>query len=235
MNTMTKPFAAMWLAIGLAVLPAIASAQLWDFDAGSQGWRVNDMSGSGDYINSQAIWPVTWNAIGGNPGGFISAVDPSGYTFMFEAPSAALGDYSSFLGGKLNFSLTTDLDPNWSVDSVVVLKGGAADMTIVAAITPQPTATWSNYSIALTANQFFYNNLGGATVSTTDFQSVLGGLKGLLIDAEYHSGVEETTGLDSVAFVAASTGAVPEPSTYGLLAAVGLLGLVGARRFAKRR
>jgi hypothetical protein len=178
-----------------------ASAQLWTFDSDAQGWRVNDLTGEGNYVTSQGIFAVNWNASGGNPGGFISATDPSNFSFMFQAPSTQLGNYSQFLGGKLNFSLETDLSPDFANDSVVIFRGGASSRTIVAAIIPQPNSTWTNYSISLQASGFHYDNLSGAMVSTADFSDVLGNLTDFLINAEYHAGIAETTGLDSVSFV----------------------------------
>src|SRR5882724_9209082 len=95
--------------IGITFLMTTASAQLWTFDSSNQGWRIDDLTGLGDYTTSHGTFTANWNATGGNPGGYISAADPSDFTFMFQAPSAQLGDYSRFLGGKLNFSLKTDL------------------------------------------------------------------------------------------------------------------------------
>jgi hypothetical protein len=209
-----------------------ASAQLWNFDTDAQGWRLNDITGSGDYTSSQGVFPLDWHAFGGGPGGYVSHEDVSGFTIMFEAPTAQLGNYSSFLGGKLKFSLQTDQVPDYSADSVIVFRSGVSNLTIVSAIAPQPNTTWTDYAIDLTAGSFRYGNLGGAVVSEADFSTVLGDLNTFLIDAEYHNGVAEVTGLDSVAFVAASS-AVPEPSTYGLLAGAALLGACVLRRYRR--
>jgi hypothetical protein len=215
--------------ICISFLTTAASAQLWTFASDAQGWRVNDMTGSGNYVTSQGTLAANWNAMGGNPGGYISATDPSIFTFMFQAPSAQLGDYSQYLGGQLKFSLQTDLSTDYMADSVVVFRGGMSNQTLVSAITPAPNSTWTNYSISLFASEFHYDNLSGATVSETDFASVLSGLNDFLINAEYHNGVAETTGLDSVSF----TSAVPEPSTYGIVAAFGLLSVIALRRLRK--
>jgi hypothetical protein len=181
----------------LVISTITAKAQLWTFDSNAQGWQINDVTGSGNYATSQGNFTANWNPNGGTPGGFISALDPSNFSFMFQAPTAQLGNYSQFAGGRLQFSLTTDLFADYSADSVVVLRGGASNQLIVAGITPQPDTGWTSYSIALQAGNFHYDNLSGATVSGGDFQSVLGQLNEFMIDGEYHSGVSETTGLDS--------------------------------------
>jgi hypothetical protein len=224
-------FATVFSVACLSLLTASASAQLWTFDSDAQGWRINDLTGGGNYTTSQGTFAATWNAVGGNPGGFISGRDPSNFSFMFQAPSSQLGDYSRFLGGKLDFSLQTDLVADYSVDSVIILRGGGSNQTLVSAIAPQPNPTWTSYSIPLLASQFHYDNLGGAIASASDFAAVLSGLNDFLINAEYHNGAEETTGLDSVAFLAP----VPEPSTYGTVVSVALLAVAASRRGRRAR
>ena len=58
---------------------------------------VVDAVGSGDY-SLLGTGSLTWHATGGNPGGFVSGLDPSGGTFMFQAPISGV-NYSAFIGG----------------------------------------------------------------------------------------------------------------------------------------
>lgn len=228
---MKSVFLSVFGAALFAITGSTGVGQIWTFSTGAQGWSINDVTGTGDYVTSQGTYTADWHPSGGNPGGFISHIDPSNFTFMFSAPSDQLGNYSIFLGGKLQFSLQTDLSADYSTDSVIVFRGGASGLTLVSAIAPQPNATWTDYSIALVPGLFRYDNLSGAIASAADFSTVLGDLTGFMIDAEYHSGVAETTGLDSVAF---TTTAIPEPASYSVIAATALLvGVAWSRRRAR--
>lgn len=221
--------ATLWFAFGASS----ASAQMWTFDTNAQGWQIADFPGSQDYTTAFTSSAVTYHATGGRSGGYISGSDPSSGTFMFAAPTASLGNYSGFLGGKLTFSLETDQLADWTGDSVVVFRKSTG-LTIIAPLA-QPGATWTDYSIDLVASSFRYNNILGATVSASDLAAVLGDLGAFYINAEYHNGATETTGLDSVIFTpqAVGPGAVPEPSTYGAIGAATLLGLAALRRRRK--
>lgn len=214
---------AAFAAAALFAGASVASAQTWNFSAGAEGWIIHDLAGVGDYVTSFGTYAVDWNAAGGTPGGYISRVDPTSNTYFFEAPTAALGNYSAYAGGQLTFSLRSTLN-SWTLDNVVVLRGGASNQIIVAAISPLPVPDWTTYTIGLTGDQFRYNNLSGAAVSSSDFAAILGNLTAFRISAEYGAVVEEVSGLDSVTF------AIPEPSTYAALLGAGALGFVAWSR-----
>lgn len=230
MITYAAPIVASLLFV--ASVPS-ATAQMWTFDSDSQGWQIDDFAGTANYTTVPVVSPVTFQATGGKSGGYISALDPSGGTYLFHAPTSQLGNYSSYLGGKLTFSLQTNEEANWFADSVVVFRQASSGLIIIAPLA-QPGATWTDYSIDLVASSFRYGNLSGAVVLASDFAAVLNDLGTFLIDAEYHAGVSEITGLDSVIFSQAPGGTpVPEPSTYSLIGAFVLLGLVARKRFAR--
>ena len=215
--------------LSAGVFAAPVFAQTWNFDASAQGWTLFDAIGSGNYA-SMGTGSLTWNATGGNPGGFVSAIDPSSGSFMFQAPISGV-NYSAFNGGLLKFSLQTDQTPDFIDDAVIVFKGGAGGLTIVSSLGVLPGVSFTNYSLGLNASAFHLNNLAGAVVTTSQFADVLGNLNVFLIDGEFHNGISETTGLDSVAFSAPVVGtAVPEPSVYGLAGALLLTGMIVLRR-----
>jgi len=202
--------------LGLTAGHAFAQlTQTWNFDANAQGWTLFDTIGSANYTGI-GTGSLTWNSAGGNPGGYVSATDPSTGSFMFLAPIS--GDFSAYNGGTLQFSLKTDLVPDFVDDSVIVLKGGSGNLTIVSSLGRLPGASFSDYTLNLTAGDFRMTNLGGAVVTATEFSDVMSNLQVLLIDGEFHAGLGETTGLDSLVLTPAVS-AIPEPSTYGLICA----------------
>lgn len=218
-------------ALSLGLLAVAAGAQTWTFDSGAEGWRINDLIGGQDWKTSVNTYTVDWNTTGGNPGGFISAVDPSSNTFAFEAPVAQLGNYSSYLGGTLSFSLQSTAS-TWVSDNVVVFRGGTDDSVVVAEINPLPATTWTDYAIDLDSSNFRFNGKGGAAVSAEAFSKVMTNITAMYISAEYGASPPwETTGLDSVSFKVA----IPEPSTTAALLGAAALLVVGVSRYRRKR
>jgi hypothetical protein len=83
--------------IACAAVPVPASAAVSStFDTGDDGWRFVDVPGQAGGPNFTTILsgPSTpiYSASGGNPGGFVSAQDPSDQTFFFDAPAKFLGN-----------------------------------------------------------------------------------------------------------------------------------------------
>ena len=216
-------------ALALGLLAVAAGAQTWTFDSGAEGWQVNDFGA--DWVTSFGVTQPTWSPSGGAPGGFVSAQDPSSATFVFE--KLALGDYSTFVGGKLGFALQCTAN-SWDGDNVVVFRGGAADQILVTQIGALPATTWTDYSLDLTADKFRYGSKSGGVVNGADFASVMGNLTAVRISAEYGASTPgipdtfETTGLDRVSFTA-----IPEPATSAAM--LGLVALGGTAWVRRRR
>lgn len=194
-----------------------------DFSNGAAGWTAVDLPGSGIYTPVLNNVTVTYSATGGSPGGHISASDPSSNSFYFNAPSAFLGNLSSYEGGKLSFDTyytPKSAGTEWRGDADLVLTGGAT--TLVWQAASNPGSTWTHVSSMLAVGQGWkIGSLNGADANVADFASVLGNLASLRIRGEYVNGVVETTGLDNVMLAP-----VPEPETWAmLLAGLGLLGL----------
>ena len=65
------------------------------FDSGAEGWTVTNGAKN-----------LTWNSSGGNPGGFISAEENLLFdTWFFRSPDSWAGDWTSYIGGKINFDI----------------------------------------------------------------------------------------------------------------------------------
>ena len=183
----------------MALAPLRAGSIVSTFDSGAEGWTIQDLRSLGPYEPPVGNYTVNWAASGGREGGYIQRGDPTSNAFSFAAPAAFLGDRSGFYGGFLRFSLKTTL-ADWPSDNVVVLVGPQSQV-LVAAISPLPGTTWTDYRIPLVEESFRKNTLGGAAVTREELTSALAGLKALRISAEYGSQVVETTGLDSVALI----------------------------------
>ena len=205
----------------ILTLVATGIAQVSSFDANDEGWTFTSFSNpaANDFsvVNSGA---VTYNATGGNSGGYISKTDPDSGDFYFIVPSA-------FLGNKTGATtLSYDIIYNGTVDYQthdVVLVGTAKKLIYRANPDIVPNANWSSISVSLSPASTWLNGIGGPAATVADFTEVLGNLQGIYIKGEYTNGVTETTGIDNVRL-----DPVPEPAS---IAAIGL-GLVF---LAKRR
>src|SRR5882757_10615082 len=93
------------LALALFAMAATASAAaISTFDTDAENWSVVSFTNpnAGDFSVLGTTAP-TYNATGGNPGGFISTVDPDSGDFMFGAPSKFLGNQTG--AGSLSYDL----------------------------------------------------------------------------------------------------------------------------------
>jgi hypothetical protein len=191
------------------------------FDSNNGGWtHVGD-----------STTPPTFNATGGNPGGYISIFDlAQGQGDFFVAPAKYLGNQS----GALNQTLALDLllsDAPSGASSDVFLTNGTTSLVYV--FSPQPTAGSWNHEV-LTFNTSDPNwHLGtptGAAPAMSDFQNVLSSLTALQILGDYHAGTE-TVGLDNVDLHIAP---VPEPGCLSYAAALLVAPFLRRRRAGQK-
>lgn len=193
-----------------------------DFSTGDNGWRIVDLAGSGDYSTLISTFAAT------HDGDHISASDPSGYSFYFDAPGKYTGNLAAYAGGTLSFdTFYTPNDPAnaWRDDADVILSSGSTHLVWRAA--SNPGATWTHVSVALDAAQGWkIGSINGSAASAADLTNTLGNLTSLRIRGEYVNGIVETTHLDNV-----SLAPVPEPDTCAmLLAGLGIVGTLGRRK-----
>jgi hypothetical protein len=192
---MRRPYRAAAVLIACPVLLAAAPV-VEDFDNDAAGWRVADMPCAGSYLNPLGFYEVDWNESGGDPGGYISRLDPSSNCFYFETPSAFTGDLSAYAGGRLGYSVLTDLD-NYTLERGVILIG--SDNTVLYGELPMPaTGSWGRRCLLLNAGSFRIGNRNGPVATQGQFEGVMAGVAKLYLPAEFGSIVAETVGIDRV-------------------------------------
>lgn len=156
------------------------------FNAGAEGWTV-----TGTEVG------VTWQASGGNPGGWLSSSDDaSGETWYWVAPVSFLGNVSCAYGNLLTFDLKQNRTDSQFVDADVILEG--AGLTIVIHTYYTPGTSWTGYSVLLRRDAGWHkDDLNGQYATEAELRAVLGNLTSLKIRGEYREG-DDTGGLDNV-------------------------------------
>lgn len=216
-----------------AVQPAAAQTVLASshFDAGAEGWQVQDLAypNAGAPPNHLATYSPTYNSTGGNPGGHLQMVDPSGNAWYWYAPAAFLGNQAGAYGGKLSYQLkATGGTALFSQEDVILVGGG---ITLVRGNLAPPGPAFATYNLNLSEAGWTRNNMLGAAATAADMQAVLSNLTHIYIRGEYH-GDTDTGYLDNVVLTSAPpAAAVPEPSSVLLfLPALAVAGMVRRRR-----
>ena len=194
-----------------------------DFSSNSSGWQLIDLQGSGNYTTVIGTQGVTYNS-----GGYISATDPSNYSFYFDAPDKYTGNLSAYSGGTLSFDTfytTKETASAWRDDADIVLTSGSTHLVWQAA--SNPGTDWAHVSVVLGVSQGWkIGSISGSNATAADIANALSNVTALRIRGEYANGLVETTALDNVVLAP-----VPEPETWAMLVAG--LGLIGALRRRK--
>ena len=222
-----RPCAAL-LASFVISLPAAGATVSSTFDTGDDGWRFVDVPGQAGGPNFTTILsgpsiPIH-SASGGNPGGFISAQDPSDQTFFFDAPAKFLGNQSAAYGGSLRFDVkTSPAIPEWTGDPDVLLISGSA--VLVFDFADNPGTAFVTRTVGLSEGLWRVGGLNGAFATQSELLGVLGNLTALRIRGEYVSSVVgdpstfELASLDNVVLTP-----VPEPK-IALLMSLGVVAI----------
>lgn len=212
-----RSFLARISGVSLALVTCGAHADITStYTAGSDGWSVVSFGDlSQNSYSVLGVYTPTFSPVGGNPGGFISSIDPDGGDFTFGAPSAYLGNVSAATGMSYDLIRTSGVVNYQSTN--IMLVGAGTRLLWRANPDVAPTATWQTVTVqfAPSAN-WLVGTTAGASATAADFQAVLGNLTGLFIKGEYAFGAEDT-GIDNVRLIGVS--AIPEPSTNALLLA----------------
>lgn len=185
-----------------------------DFDSGSEGWVA---------VNGATA--ATWVPSGGVTGGYIQATDSmSEQIWLFQAPTAWLGDRSAAIGGTIDWSLKVSTLASPMTVPYADIKIGSGSLVLAAEAGPSPGLDWTSYSVSFNVGQWRVGDYTGELASAQQIAAVLSNLEFLRIRGEF-SGAIDTGGLDHVVM-----SAVPELPTAALaLAGIALLGLARRR------
>lgn len=192
------------LLASLIALPLAASAAGLSsgFDGGDEGWTT-PIGGT-----------QTWQAAGGNTGGWVQVLDTDNATNIeLTAPAAWLGNWSAFLGGTLSFDAknANGAPVNYAGFGEVRITGAnGTELMLDLAPAAEPGGNqWHHYSALLTPAAGWDPSLA----------SVLANVTRVTITGEFQAGPGEAVGFDNLRVTA-----VPEPASLALLVSgLGLL------------
>ena len=212
-RTLAAPLLLLALAvIGSAAPAAHAQTTLASstFGTNADGWTVVDLPNATGLtvpiMQDGGPYTPTYNSNGGNPGGYISIVDPDNNLYFWYAPDKFLNDKSVAFGGTFSFDMR-DTDAGGGLnahDQSLILVGGGVTLAYTLAV-PSTTA-FTHYVIPLTSTGFTNLNTG-KPASNADMLTVLGALDSIYILGDFEDGTD-TGSLDNVAMTAAPNAAV---------------------------
>lgn len=131
---------------------------------------------------------LTWQATGGAPLGYLTAMGPAGTNaWFFVSPGAWAGDWSGYKVIKFDFSIPSRHYPDAAQAGMVVIIGANGQQMTWTASTP--LWTWTHYEVDLSPAAF--------GVDAATFGGIMTNVSELRILAE-HTASTERVGLDNV-------------------------------------
>lgn len=203
---MKAPLALAAFGLAIAAHADIVST----FDADDEGWRAADVSTTDLSILSSQ--PAGWES------GHLRADEFGSALFVLAAPTAYLGDLSSYYGGAVTFTLSDTVGDGLPYPDLLIRGNGFA----MAYATPPPTSLGTTYTIPL--SEAGWIGFDGQPVSHSQFLSALTAVDRFGINADWRTGGQDSVTLDDVRVAAA-----PEPASL-LPLALGLLAIRRRRR-----
>jgi hypothetical protein len=169
---------ALLAAAGFSPATHAATSLRYSFDTDDQGWTA------------QAGGQLSYQTEASRHGGFLRIADVTSEDFVVVPPAAALGNWSSYLNGTLQFAArNANADtPDWPLFGQVTISSG--DLSVLLDIapdnSPEADGRWHRYSSTLTPD-----------VWGPDLATVLANVTGFSIKLEFHAGVSEVVDFDN--------------------------------------
>ncbi len=161
------------------VQPQPLAASTFDVDA--EGWTV-----TGDAQGGTGV--PNYVASGGNPGGYISAVDDeTGGLWYWQAPAKFLGNIVDAYGYTLSFDLRQSALTQQRDDYDVMLKGPAG--TFYYDTPYNPGKTWTAYTVVLSETAGWTKS-DGSIPTKAEMQALLLNVETMQIRGEYRSAAD---------------------------------------------
>lgn len=185
--------------------------------AASAAGLTSGFNGSDEGWTTPVGGTQTWQAAGGNPGGWVQVLDTDNNTNIeLTAPGSWLGDWSAFMGGTLSFDAknANGAPVTYGGFGEVRIASGSTVLVLDIAPANEPSGNqWHHYSVLLTPAAGWGASLAGVLTNVTS----------VTITGEFQAGPGEAVGFDNI-----SVTAVPEPASLALL--LGGLGLLACWR-----
>ncbi|MEM1185767.1 MAG: laminin B domain-containing protein [Planctomycetota bacterium] len=197
--------------VALSLVTSSTFAQpMSTFGTDAEDWRAID--------DANAIRSTQWVAAGGSPGGYIERDDFGSGSYFFLAPSAFLGDLSSFVGGQLQFALRSvgDADLSTQTDDIVII-GSAGRINLDVPTSRNPGPSWTSFSIGLSDMEPWVYDGPLSNLSQNELiGAVLTDVTELRIRGDWREG-PDTGSLDTVSLVAGNCNPADLALPFGLL------------------
>ncbi|MBX2968401.1 MAG: VCBS repeat-containing protein [Cyclobacteriaceae bacterium] len=192
----TRNLLLKFLFAGLLFMSASSLGQITStFDTDMEGWVVTD-------INNQAPQSITFNASGGNPGGFASAVITSIYGHYWTSPAKFNGNiaYRSY-GQLLRYDLQINVTP--TVHSIYgdVMIDASSGHRIVYTHPDFPAVSpgWQSFSVRLDETaDWRWGSASGSVATRQQIMTVLTDARGIRISGQYTNTQPIISGIDNV-------------------------------------
>jgi hypothetical protein len=172
------------------------------FDTDAEGWVVKDLAFPNPGVPPAPLNTFTpvYQPTGGNPGGYLSLVDPTANSWYWYAPAKFLGDRHAAYGGTLSFDLAvTGTGAPFDEEDVILVGGG---VTVVFTLPARPGTGFTSYQAMLTEAGWTRDTRSGPAATPADMQTVLGALTDIYIRGEYLLASDDVGRIDNVVMTA---------------------------------